>query len=54
MFEKDLPGQNTAGFNEQSQIGRAALRDVRHDQQLVGLQQDDGSYKSTKEDVHLL
>ena len=40
MFEKDLPGHNTAGFNEQSEVGDAALRDVRHDQQLVGLQQE--------------
>ena len=40
MFEKDLPGHNTTGFNEQVEIGRAPLRDVRHDQQLVGLQQE--------------
>ena len=27
MFEKDLPGQNTAGFNAESQIGRASCRE---------------------------
>ena len=38
MFEKDLPGHNTAGFNEDSQIGDAAARDVRHHQRRLGVQ----------------
>ena len=38
MFEKDLPGQNTAGFNGEVEDRRAAARDLRHHQRRVGLQ----------------
>ena len=38
MFEKDLPGQNTAGFNDKAEIGELPLETVRDHQQLVGLQ----------------
>ena len=41
MFEKDLPGpQHRRASTSKVEIGDAAVRDVRHDQQLLGLQQE--------------
>ncbi len=45
MFEKDLPGENTAGFNK-SGDRQAAARDLRDDQRLLGLQQPDNKFKT--------
>ncbi len=38
MFEKDLPGHNTTGFNDKVGDRRPAPRDVRDDERLLGLQ----------------
>ena len=40
MFEKDLPGAQHGGLQRQGRDRRPAVRDVRHDQQLLGLQQE--------------
>ena len=54
MFEKDLPGHNTAGFNEQSEIGELPFEMCDTINNSWGYNKNDGSYKSTKEIVHLL
>jgi len=54
MFEKDLPGHNTTGFNEQSQVGELPFEMCDTINNSWGYNKNDGSYKSTKEIVHLL
>src|SRR6185295_14412496 len=47
MFEKDLPGSNTAGFNDQSEIGETINNSW-------GYNKTDRRHKSTKDLIHLL
>jgi alpha-L-fucosidase len=54
MFEKDLPGANTAGFNDKSEIGDLPLEMCDTINRSWGYNKNDGSYKSTKQIVHLL
>jgi alpha-L-fucosidase len=54
MFEKDLPGHNTTGFNEQSEIGQLPFEMCDTINNSWGFNKNDGSYKSTKQIVHLL
>jgi alpha-L-fucosidase len=54
MFEKDLPGANTAGFNEKSEIGSLPLEMCETINNSWGYNKTDGRYKSTKDIVHLL
>lgn len=53
MFEKDLPGQNTAGFNT-AQISRLPLETADTMNQSWGYNASDDAYKSVKELVHYL
>lgn len=48
MFEKDLPGKNTAGFNEESQIGDLPLETCETMNNAWGFNLQDSKYKSTK------
>jgi alpha-L-fucosidase len=54
MFEKDLPGHNTAGFNEKSEIGELPLEMCDTMNNAWGYNQNDRSFKSTKQLVQLL
>jgi alpha-L-fucosidase len=54
MFEKDLPGQNTAGFNDQSEIGTLPIEMCDTINNSWGFNKNDGSNKSTRALVHLL
>jgi len=54
MFEKDLPGSNTAGFNDKSEIGSLPLEMCETINNSWGYNKSDGSYKSTKQIVQLL
>jgi alpha-L-fucosidase len=54
MFEKDLPGQNTAGFNADSQIGTLPLETTDTINTSWGFNLTDAAYKSTRELVHYL
>jgi alpha-L-fucosidase len=54
MFEKDLPGHNTAGFNAQSEPGELPYEMCDTINNSWGYNKNDGSYKSTKQIVHLL
>ena len=54
MFEKDLPGHNTTGFNEQVEIGQLPFEMCDTINNSWGYNKNDGSYKSTKQIVHLL
>jgi alpha-L-fucosidase len=54
MFEKDLPGHHTAGFNEQSVVGELPLEMCDTMNNSWGYNQDDNHYKSTKQLVQLL
>jgi alpha-L-fucosidase len=54
MFEKDLPGANTAGFNDKSEIGTLPLEMCDTINNSWGFNKTDGRHKSTKEIVHLL
>jgi alpha-L-fucosidase len=54
MFEKDLPGHNTAGFNADSQIGRLPLEMCDTINGAWGFNLQDRRHKSTRELVHLL
>jgi alpha-L-fucosidase len=53
MFEKDLPGRNTAGFN-QTEIGSLPLETCETINQAWGFNINDGNYKSTRELIHYL
>jgi alpha-L-fucosidase len=54
MFEKDLPGKNTAGFNDQSEIGALPLEMCDTISGAWGFNLQDRHYKSAKDLVHLL
>jgi alpha-L-fucosidase len=54
MFEKDLPGHNTAGFNAKSEIGALPLEMCDTMNNAWGYNQNDTQFKSTKQLVHLL
>jgi alpha-L-fucosidase len=54
MFEKDLPGQNTAGFNADSEIGALPLETCDTINRAWGYNSTDTRYKSVKELVHYL
>jgi alpha-L-fucosidase len=54
MFEKDLPGANTAGFNDKVEIGKLPFEMCETINHSWGYNKNDGSYKSTKQIVQLL
>jgi alpha-L-fucosidase len=54
MFEKDLPGANTAGFNEKSEIGNLPLEMCETINNAWGYNKNDRSHKSTRRIVDLL
>jgi alpha-L-fucosidase len=54
MFEKDLPGQNTAGFNENAKIGELPLEMCETTNDSWGYKKSDKNFKSLKQLVHLL
>ena len=54
MFEKDLPGHNTAGFNEESELGDLPFEMCETMNGAWGFNLLDTRYKSSKELVHLL
>jgi alpha-L-fucosidase len=54
MFEKDLPGHNTAGFNEQSELGELPFEMCETINNSWGYNKTDGRHKSTKQLVQLL
>ena len=54
MFEKDLPGANTAGFNDKVEIGDVPFEMCDTINNSWGYNKNDGSYKSTKQIVQLL
>jgi alpha-L-fucosidase len=54
MFEKDLPGRNTAGFNEESKIGTLPLETCETMNNAWGFNLQDHQYKSTKDLIHYL
>jgi alpha-L-fucosidase len=54
MFEKDLPGKNTAGFNAESEIGNLPLETCETINGAWGFNLTDKKYKSTRELVHYL
>ena len=54
MFEKDLPGKNTAGFNQDSVIGDLPLETCETINNSWGFNLNDPRYKSTRDLVHYL
>jgi alpha-L-fucosidase len=54
MFEKDLPGANTAGFNEHSQIGKLPLETCETINVAWGYNAKDKKFKSTKQLIQYL
>ena len=54
MFEKDLPGGNTAGFNAESEIGALPLETCETINKSWGYNQNDKSFKKDKELLHYL
>jgi alpha-L-fucosidase len=54
MFEKDLPGFNTAGFNDQSKIGRLPLETCETINNSWGYNSSDKKFKSTKQLIDYL
>jgi alpha-L-fucosidase len=54
MFEKDLPGKNTAGFNAESEVGDLPLETCETMNNSWGFNLNDRSYKSTAELVRYL
>jgi alpha-L-fucosidase len=54
MFEKDLPGQNTAGFNTDSKIGGLPLEMCETTNVSWGYKRTDTKWKDHKQLVHLL
>jgi alpha-L-fucosidase len=54
MFEKDLPGGNTAGFNAESEIGSLPLETCETINKSWGYDQNDKSFKKDKELLHYL
>jgi len=54
MFEKDLPGQNTAGFNAQSEIGKLPLESCDTINKSWGYNTKDQQHKTVKELIHFM
>jgi alpha-L-fucosidase len=54
MFEKDLPGGNTAGFSGQSKIGALPLETCETINNSWGFNITDRSFKSSKQIIHYL
>ena len=54
MFEKDLPGQNTAGYSGESEVGTLPLETCQTMNGAWGFNLQDNNYKSTKELLHQL
>lgn len=54
MFEKDLPGGNTAGFNEESKIGQLPLETCETINVAWGYNSTDKRFKSTKQLIHYM
>jgi alpha-L-fucosidase len=54
MFEKDLPGGNTAGFNTDSKPGELPLETCETISNAWGYNKNDKQYKSTADLVHYL
>jgi alpha-L-fucosidase len=54
MFEKDLPGSNTAGFNTESKPSTLPLETCETMNNAWGYNKNDKAYKSTKDLVHYL
>jgi alpha-L-fucosidase len=54
MFEKDLPGQKTAEFNTQSEIGQLPLESCDTINKAWGYNSRDKQFKSTKDLIHYL
>ena len=54
MFEKDLPGKNTTGFSEESQIGKLPLETCETMNNAWGFNLQDSRYKSTKNLIQYL
>jgi len=54
MFEKDLPGQKTAGFNEDSEIGALPLETCDTINKAWGYNKNDKDYKSAKDLIQYL
>jgi alpha-L-fucosidase len=54
MFEKDLPGQNTAGFNAESEIGKLPLESCDTINKAWGYNSKDKQFKSVQDLVHFL
>ncbi len=54
MFEKDLPGRNTAGFNRDAEIGALPLESCDTINRAWGYNQNDRNYKSTRDLLHYL
>ncbi len=54
MFEKDLPGQKTASFNKDSEIGSLPLETCDTISKAWGYNRNDKNYKSTTDLIHYL
>jgi alpha-L-fucosidase len=54
MFEKDLPGQKTAGFNAESEVGDLPLETCETINGAWGYNANDKRFKSTKDLIHYL
>jgi alpha-L-fucosidase len=54
MFEKDLPGKNTAGFNAESKIGNLPLETAETINTAWGYNASDHNFKSTRDLVQYL
>ena len=54
MFEKDLPGQNTAGFNADAKIGSLPLEACDTTNDSWGYKKSDKNFKTPKQLIHFL
>jgi alpha-L-fucosidase len=54
MFEKDLPGKNTSGFNDAQEVGTLPLETCETINGAWGYNKNDRRFKSTKALVHYL
>ena len=54
MFERDLPGENTAGFSAGQEISKLPLETCETMNAMWGYRSTDQNYKSTKTLIHLL
>jgi alpha-L-fucosidase len=54
MFEKDLPGQNTTGWNDEAERGDLPIEMCDTINNSWGYNKNDGSYKSTRQLVQML